>query len=252
MPAVADLAPSDRGALAAWIGERPETILAVAALQAGVGRIWISGSPTEPDAALIESPLVPGEPHGFGRPDAIVDLLAGVDDWRCIELDPSTAQRLEGEFDRLWGLQRVVIDVVHRLDRAVEIRHHQLVRALTLDDLSQPAQTKDVLPDDEAAVAASAAAGTLFGAVDSDVIVGQAGSMATGSEFADVGVHVAEPYRRQGIATAAASQTCAILRQREVTPVWSTGAHNAASLAVAKTLGFTEIATLTYLVRDRT
>jgi L-amino acid N-acyltransferase YncA len=43
-----------------------------------------------------------------------------------------------------------------------------------------------------------------------------------------------------------------VLQQHEVTPVWGTGAHNAASLAVARTLGFTEVATLTYLVRHKT
>lgn len=51
--------------IADWIGERPETVIPVAALLTGEGRVWIEGDPAAPDAVLVESPLVPGEPQGL-------------------------------------------------------------------------------------------------------------------------------------------------------------------------------------------
>ena len=252
MSVVAELSASERVALAEWIGERPETVLPVAALSAGAARAWVLGPAPDPHAALVESPLVPSEPQGFGSAEALLELLRFADGWACVEVDPLTAADLEEGFHERWGLARTVIDVVHRLDRPVMVRPHPLVRALTPDDVQRlPTASNDLLPSDRTMVAAAAANGRLFGAVASGVIVGQGSSMASASWFGDVGVHVADHLRRRGIATAAASAACAALQDAGLTPVWGAGSLNHASLGVAAKLGFVEVCRRTYLVRNR-
>lgn len=212
--------------------------------------MWVAGVPNQPEAIVIESPLVPGEPQGFGKPSSILELLDRADGWSSIELDPGTASNLEADFDRRWGLVCTVTDVVHRLDEPVRVRRHPRVGPLTPSALRGLAHKEvGMLPDNRPVVEAAASAGWLFGTIDGDTLVGRAGVLAAGARYADVGVHVAEQYRRQGIAVSAASRACDAVQRSGLTPVWGTGSQNEASLAVAMRLGFVEVERLTYLVR---
>lgn len=251
--AISDLLLPERLAIADWVGERPDTVLAVDALLSGHGRVWINGEPTAPSAALIESALVPGEPQAFGDPDALLGLLERADRWTCVEVAPDLAEAISADFERQWGPTRRVVDVIHTLDRPIEGRVHPMVRQLSAEEARDlPTMSPDVLPDRHLAVRA-AEHGRVFAAIDGDgMIVGHGSSMAAGRTFADVGVHVAGQYRQQGIATAAASQACNAVQMGGLRPVWGTGAHNAASLRVAAKLGFVEQARLAFLVRGDT
>ena len=251
MVPIDELSDDDRRSVSSWIGERPGTVLVIDALLHGAGRIALAGSAGSPDAVLIESALVPGEPQGFGDAAALLSLLRRADGWRCVELEHDLVEDVRTGFDREWGIARSVIDVVHVLDTAVEPRRHPMVRALAPDEATTlPAASSDLLPVRDL-VARSAALGRMYVAVDDGIIVGQGGSIASGEAHADVGVHVAESHRGLGIATGAASMTCAELQRVGLTPVWGTGSHNAASLRVAEKVGFAEVARLEYLVRSR-
>lgn len=246
---ISDLPIDDRLQLVGWIGERPETVLAVHALLSGHGRVWTTSDSAGFTAALIESRLVPGEPQGFGDAETLFGLLSTADDWRCVEGDLNLADVMSVGFRRRWGLARQVTDVVHTLDQPIKSRSHPLVRQLSPADAgSLPVARRDVLPD-RAIVVEAAELGRVFAAVDDGVIVGHGSSMASGTRYADVGVHVAEEYRRQGIATAAASLACGAVQRAGLTPVWGTGSHNAASLGVSASLGFDEHVRLGFLVR---
>lgn len=153
--------PADRLAIARWIVESPETVLAVAALLRGVGRAWLAG-----------------------------DLSS----WSC----------------------------------------HQLLRSCG--------------PDSRVNIEA-AEAGRVFGATRRGEVVGHGSSLAAGDVYADISVHVAEAHRREGLATAAASLACRAVQRSGLTPVWGTSSTNAASLGVARKLGFVTVARRTYLVR---
>lgn len=143
-----------------------------------------------------------------------------------------------------------MIDVVHELDVPVAVHGHPLVRGLTLAEATElPVSTAGLLPD-RRLVAAACEQGRFFAAVEGGVLVGQGGSLAVGRVFADVGVHVAPSHRRQGVATACAALACQALQRDGLIPVWGTGSENTASLAVAKKLGFREVARLTFLVPD--
>jgi hypothetical protein len=94
--AVSDLPPRDRLRLAEWIGERPETVLAVHGLLSGDGRVWLHGTSASPAAALVESRLVPAEPQGFGDAGALIDLLSVAGRWERVEVDAALAEAIAG------------------------------------------------------------------------------------------------------------------------------------------------------------
>ena len=98
-----DLTAEVRQALADWIGEHPETIIAIAALGSGNGRVWIDGSAAAPAAVLIESDLLPSEPQGFGEGAAVLRLLEKATDWSCVEVDSGLADAIGDDFGHRWG-----------------------------------------------------------------------------------------------------------------------------------------------------
>jgi hypothetical protein len=246
---IGDLGAGVCRGVADWIGERPETTIAVAALRSGRGRVWIDGDPAAPAGVLVESALLPGEAQGVGDGASVLRLLGEATGWSCVEVDPGLADAIGDEFERRWGIARIVVDVIHVLGEPVAEYGHPLVHPLTPSEaLELPAIADDLLPD-RRLVAAAAERGWFFAAVERGVIVGQGGSLAAGSVFADVGVHVGSGHRRDGIATACASGVCAALQAEGLVPVWGTSSENAASLAVACRLGFVEAARLHYFVR---
>lgn len=231
--------------MARVIDERPETVLSIAALRTGFGTVWENDQ-----AILVESALVPGEPQGFGDPMSLLDLLEEADGWTCVAVSDDLARAVEPEFERRFGLARVVVDVVHTLDQPVRPVHHPLVRSLTVDDVESLVDADGVLPAPRI-VRAAAAARRCFVAVYGEVVVGHGSSFAWGEQFADVGVHVSERWRRKGLARATASQACQAVQSAGLTPVWGCGADNQASMALAAGLGFKEVARLSFLVRRR-
>jgi|GEM_PF-1412653 len=246
---IANLSDRERRQVADWVGERPETVLVVAALRSGDGRAWIDGDPAAPLAALIESALVPGEPQGFGESEALLELLVEADGWGCVEVDDCLGSEIEQDFASRWGPAHSVIDVIHELRKPVAVYDQPLVRQLSpTEALTLPTTDADLLPD-RRLVAAAAEHGRFFACVNDGVIVGHGGSLAAGQVFADVGVQVTNARRRQGMAIACASRACQALQHDGLIPVWGTSSENTASLAVAQKLGFTETARLTYLVR---
>lgn len=222
--AITHLSQDQRSHLIDWIGERPETVIAVAALRSCAGRVGLDGPFGAPSAALVESALVPGEPQAFGDSRAVLGLLADTDGWTCV-------------------------DVVHRLDGPIPIHEHQLVRRLTPTEALELRAAEDDLLPDRHLVAAAAERRAVFAVVDGGVVVGYGGALAAGTRDAGVGVHVAGARRRRGIATACAAQACRSVQGSGLVPVWSTASDNAASLAVARKLGFVETVRLRFLLR---
>ncbi len=247
--AISELSAHQRRLVVNWIGERPETVIVVAALRSGAGRISIDGDPSAPSAVLVESLLVPGEPQGFGDGQALLGLLIDTDRWTCVEVDDSLAQQIGEDFARRWGRARSVVDIIHELNEPVAVYEHPLVRQLTPTEALELSTEEDDLLPDRRLVAAAADVGRVYGAVDDGVIVGQAGSFAASSVFADVGVHVTAAHRGKGVATACASGVCRAIQDDGLRPVWGTSSENTASLGVARKLGFVETARLTFLVR---
>jgi len=244
-----DLDAGVRRSIADWIGERPETIIAVATLGSGNGRIWLDGDTATPAAVLIESTLVPGEPQGFGDAAPLIRLLEQANGWSCVEVDSRLADAIGDDFEQRWGIAQIVEDVIHALGEPCAEYSHPLVRQLTAaETLELPTTAEGVLPD-RRLVATAAEHGRFFAAVEHGIIIGHGGALAAGSLFADVGVLLANNHRRNGIAAACASSVCKVLQAEGLVPVWGTSSDNVASLTVARKLGFVEVARLRYLVR---
>lgn len=249
MTEIAELPLDVRISLCDSIGERAETVLAIGALRSGHGRVWFRGGAQSPAAVLVESRLVPGEPMGFGDAEALLELLSHEDTWTCVVVEATLADGIGQEFDDRWGLERTVVDVVHELRVPVKATKHPLVRRLTaIEARGLDVTTSEVLPD-RALVVAAADLGRVFVAMNGNRVVGHGSSMASSPSFADVGVHVMASFRKQGIATAAASLACQTVQDAGLTPVWGTGSENGASLRVAEKIGFREVAQPVFLVR---
>lgn len=242
------LEPLQRRRLVEFIGDLPDSVLAIHAVDSGLGRVWLDGDDSSVSAVIVESRLVPGEPMGFGEPRALLGLLREAEGWDCIELEPTLADTLQPDVEHQWGPCRRVTDVIHTLTTPAPARSHPLVRRVDVEDLEElTCATDDLLPDLDVTRPA-VLQGRVFAAFDHGVVVGHGSSFASSDVFADVGVNVDERYRRKGIAGAAAASACATVQQAGLTPVWGTSSTNIGSLATANTLGFVEIARLTYLV----
>jgi RimJ/RimL family protein N-acetyltransferase len=242
----------DREALATFIGESPETVIAIHALRSGRGRVWVSGTPRDPRALIIEPEWLPGEPLGFGDDTDLLELLAHVDGWDCFELTAPTAERVADEFARRWGIAKRVVDVHHVSEVTASVEPHPLeVRPLRTPDLDRLAVAADDIFPARDVMEPAVELGRVFVAIDGELIVGQGSSFAAGERYADVGVHVAETHRRRGLATGCAARVCEAVRTAGLTPVWSCGAENRASLRVAAKLGFVEVTRLVFLVPHR-
>jgi hypothetical protein len=96
--------------------------------------------------------------------------------------------------------------------------------------------------------AAMLAEGIVAGAVDGERLVAIANTGAITDRYADVGVATLEPYRKQGISTAAAYLVCRAVQETGRTPVWSCGEDNWASRRVAEKVGFKRMGQRVYII----
>ena len=79
------LEPYGCRALAAWLGDKPETTNVVHLLRRGLCNAYVVGKPDNPQAAVVQSAFVPKEPYGFGaNMDALWDILGTLGDWTCV------------------------------------------------------------------------------------------------------------------------------------------------------------------------
>ena len=248
------LSNSECQVLAGALGDTPETVGSVHVLRKGLCKAYVSGTPQNPRAAVVQSDLCTGEPVGFGRsPDLLWDLFTVVEGWDCFLVDSQCSHRV-AELMRAHTGQQIgfIHDVNFRLDCAANRFTNPSVRLLTPHDSallsaapSEVAGTgyRDV---SEFLTQAIAAAAIVDGA-----IVSLAYTTARSERYADVGVHTLEPFRRRGFALSAASTVAARAQEEGQTPVWSTGHFNAASLKIAQDIGFTDVSRRTYVVTDR-
>jgi hypothetical protein len=142
-------------------------------------------------------------------------------------------------------------DVYHTLDRPAIRFGRPGVRSLNRDD-------RDLLaaaPTDMRQVALGfgpfeglLAEGVAAGAVVDGGLIALACTTAQSLRHADVSVVTAGPWRGQGLATACAALVAVEVWRAGRVPVWSAWEENAASLRVARKLGFEEVGRRTYII----
>lgn len=239
--------------LAEALGDTPHTVRYGHVLRRGRCNAYVTGTADKPIAAVVQPHLERTEPVGFGTdPGLLWGLLTLVDGWNCLLVDSecsrAVAELMQSHTGREVGF---IQDLNFRLDRAARRFTDPTVHLLTLEDSSLLASPPADIPGygyrdaEEFLTEAIAAA-----AIVDDRIVSIAQASARSEKFADIGIHTLEPFRRRGFARAAASLVATRVQQEGQTPVWSTGHQNRASQSIARQLGFTEMASRTYVITD--
>lgn len=238
-------------AIAAWLGESPETVIPIHMLQQGTCEVVCVGSPHDPDGVIVQSTVYPEEPIAFGSADAIASILPSLSGWTCLNVPGDLGATLTEDVRRAAGAAsvRTQDDVYHVLEVPAPEVSVPDVRLMTPADVaffrSPPADLGGV---DAAWLLEHLRQGYVAGAIRDGRIVSTAHTFATSESYADLGVTTVPEWRRRGLATAAAALVARAIQVNGRTPVWSCGGTNEASLAAAARLGFREVSRRVYLV----
>ena len=239
--------------LAAALGDKPDTTIEVHALERGLCRAFVVGSPLTFDAALVEAGNLPAEPHGFAEdPDILCTLLESVRGWNCVLVDRELAGPLERLVRRRITPTTRVYESVHlALLSPVAQYRHPVVRPLGVADLPLiAAASEELRPDGFATLEECLTVGIVAGALVDGQLVSVAHVDALTTQFGEISIHTLAEWRGQGMASASASLVAHKLQDQGRTPVWYAGADNGPSLHVAEKLGFVEVSRPVYVIRN--
>lgn len=232
------------------IHESPETVIPIHLLRHGACRAYAVGDAASLNAVVLRADYLPDEPFGLGTSaQGLWDLLRDLDDWACVEVAPTVAPRLGAIISEGTGKSvRYYQDVHHILTKLVPGFDDPAVRQFTIDDIDL-LTAFGVDAAEFGGLSRLLVEGVVAGAVVDGEIVGTAHTSAVTNRYADIGVATQEAWRGRGFATAAASIVARQVQEQQRIPVWSCGEDNAASLRVARKLGFEEVSRLTYVIK---
>ncbi|MCI4353052.1 MAG: GNAT family N-acetyltransferase [Thermoplasmata archaeon] len=253
VPGLPPLTEREGVALAEGLPVTPYSAIACAGLRAGLDRAFVSGPLEAPNAVIVQHAGTPGEPEFVGGdPEAGWSLLSRIPGWFCLSGSTEAMTRFAQIFAREVPLPfRWLGDLFYTLERPPDPHPHPAVRLLNPADIPLMEGTgrefwvggyrtyEDLLND------RAAAAGIMGGQ-----IVAVSVSNYSNRRYADIGVRTLEPYRGQGLSTAATSLVAREVQARGLIPVWSTGSDNFASQRVATKIGFLPYGRGEYLVFD--
>jgi hypothetical protein len=239
--------------LARTLGDTPRTVIAVHLLRRGMCSAYAVGDLGCPDAVVVQPTSLPEEPMAYGTDaGAIWRVLADLSGWACISVDSEVAGRLGPIVEASTGRPvRYIDDIHHTLDHPAIRSDHTGVRSLKRDDLdllaSAPTEIRE-LALGFGSLDDLFAEGVAAGAVIDGGLVALACTTAQSLRHADLSVVTAGPWRGRGLATACAALVAEEIRRAGRVPVWSAGEQNAASLRVARKLGFEEVGRRVYII----
>ena len=242
---------SERSILVDALGDSPETVISLHLLERGLCEAYVAGDPARLQGLIVQSHQDPGEPTGFG-PDArtLWELLKMVRGWWCVNVSEACAPRLGTIIEKETGRAvRYYGDAYHTLTRPAVPFEHEMVRPLTPADLELlESAVGKVRGSGWADAGEMLEEGIVAGAVAEGSLVAIAHTSARSRKHADVAVSTLKEWRSQGLATAAASLVVREVQRTGQVPVWSCGEDNAASLRVARKLGFAEVGRRVYVI----
>jgi len=245
-----EVAARDFDVLADALGDSPFTVIATHLLRRRWCRAWIAGSPQYFDALVLHHIHDSSEPASFGDDAEVIwGLLQNVRGWTCIESSQTVAPALSKLIEQhLHVPVRFLQDIHHTLTQPTPDLPHPDVRLLTIQDLSLiDAAQPNMLRDQTVWMLTE---GAMAGAIVDGKLVAWAQTYAISAKHCDVGVFTHEAHRRRGFSSACTALAAKAMQQRGLIPVWSTGEHNAASLAVACKIGFREVGRMVYAIPD--
>lgn len=246
------------------VGDNP-LALAVSATLDGTcpGAVWVD-DPADPAAAVVETPegeYAVGDPAtpGFGQSlrALIADILApggrGEKWWwyylRCPTPEWAEAVRRVLPVDRMveeprefYVCRQLALDWRERIRPGFEL-HQVDEQFLARQDVRKVGQFRDHARDNFVSVEQFLDRGFAFCLVHHGEIVGHCSADNASGRMCEVGVHTAQDYRRQGLATvvvAAAVEWALMHGFKQVG--WHCLRHNLASAATARKVGFEKAA----------
>ena len=243
-----------RNLVADALGDTPETAIPSHLLRRGLAEAFVAGTPSEFDAAIVQSHSLAEEPWCFGSdPFILLELLKQLDNWRHRRMSPNVPANIAGPLSSLVQQEKILRvqrygDVYHTLIgrlnsfavpevRRLDLGDTDLIAAFEHDPNRLGFKTFDDLLRN----------GLAAGAVIDGKLVALAHTNAITARYGDIGVVTETAWRGHGFATAAASIVARRIKDLGRIPVWSAGEDNAASLRVAAKLGFVEVSRRVYL-----
>lgn len=245
------LSSADCLKLAETLPDTPETVISVSQLRRGLARAWVVGEVEKWETAVVEDTGQPGEPSIYGHNLAhIVDLLPHIPNWFCVNVSQDLAPQLAPLIKMMMDCPvRLLADVYHTLTQPTPAIFHPHVRLLTPAYLSllesAPLELQGTQPR------RTLLEMMIAGAVVDGQLVAVAQNYARSDLYGEIGVHTLPGYRQRGYAAAGAAAIARYIQSLGLTPVWSCGEYNEASLRTAYKLGFTEISRRMYIILDR-
>lgn len=198
-----------RDALVAQLDD--SDVLSIAALRHD-GRAFVSGRTGSFTALAVEE--LPTEFRGYGDPVALAELMGQVDDWRCLEVETELAHEIARNLRiNAHGAVRFYGSVYHELRRPVRRIRHDGIQALHLDHVPLLTGADPELHLDEPE--RDLGERIVVGAVINGRLVARAACVARSQRYGDIGVATLQPYRGQGLATAAAAEVAHQLQQSQ-------------------------------------
>ena len=249
-----ELDKADFPELAMVLGDTPETVISVHLLRRGLCKAYVAGSPSCPEAVIIQGIFDPKEPAGFGHDSNLLwELLKSLENWDCVDVGSTCAKQLGYLIQKATGAMiRYYGDVYHTLTKPMKHFSKDNVRLLTPEDHSliesAPSEIQGAGFEDLTTMLSE---GIVAGAIESNRLVAIAHTSAITEIHGDIGVGTLGLRRGQGYSTAAASIVADRLQEIGRIPVWSSGEGNYASLRVAKKLGFQEVSRKTYVILEK-
>ena len=236
------------------LGDTPETAIPAHLLRRGLADFYVSGSLPEFDALVVHSHPFPDEPWCFGNdPSILLELLSRLTGWGQRRMSPNVPPHLADSLSSLIRQEsnlrvRQYGDVYHTLNRRVAGFVGPGVRQLDIRDI-------DLLTDFRRdphrlgfkTIEDLLSNGLATGAVANGRLVALAHTNAVTANYGDIGVYSEDAWRGMGFATASASIVAGHIQDLGLTPVWSAGEDNEASLHIASKLGFVEVSRRVYL-----
>ena len=223
-----------------FVPDRPGPLVGLHVIRTGNGRCVVDRWP-DPHALLVESAQnysLAGEPEALDPRELGRELAGG----GFVEAPPPFVPLLEAARPDLLVWDRVVLEPREPLPPPVEparpLRRLRPGDAAALEALDHDCRWISRTWNGPAGLAAS---GTAWGAFDGDRLASVACVFFVGDRYEEIGVATEPGFRRLGLSTACARAVCADIRGRGRIPSWTTSKDNAASLRVARKLGFAQL-----------
>ncbi len=230
----------DLAALAQALGDTPQTLIPLHLLRQRLAAGWLTGTPSDLAALVVQHLTDPAEPSAFGHNAAAIwTILQSLSGWTCVNVPLPLVEPLRALMLTAYPSVRVYGDVYYTLagdQAAVPVPEIETRLMLPGDPLLESGDamlqttawptTRHMLTEGAFAVG-----------IDGGRVVATAHITAVSARYADVGVFTLPDYRGRGLSTYAASLVMREAIRRGLTPAWSTGEDNVASQRVAEKLG---------------